>query len=125
MPKAIEVFDGKICFYSLSNFIMTSSPRVTGSAEEFQRNYGAPLDPDYPNMPYGVDGKRSLMAKAVISKGATRTSFLPVLIDRQLRPKILHTGDPRFDDQVRYMECASEGFPHRFTVYGDEIAISG
>jgi poly-gamma-glutamate synthesis protein (capsule biosynthesis protein) len=124
VPKAIEVFDGKACFYSLSNFIMTSSPMVTGGAEAFRRNYGAPLDPEYPNMPYGVDGKRSLIAKAAISKGSVRASFLPVLIDRQLRPEILHAGDPRFDDALRYMEWASEGFSHRFAPAGDEITIT-
>jgi hypothetical protein len=43
---------------------MSSSPKVTGGADEFQRNYGVPLDPAYPNMPYGVDGKRSLVARA-------------------------------------------------------------
>jgi hypothetical protein len=32
VPKAIEVFGGKTCFYSLSNFIMSSSPKVTGGA---------------------------------------------------------------------------------------------
>ena len=63
VPKAIEVFGGKTCFYSLSNFIMTSSPKVTGGADEFRRNYGVPLDPAYPNMPYGVDGKRSLVPR--------------------------------------------------------------
>lgn len=75
VPKAIEVFGDKTCFYSLSNFIMTSDPKVTGGAEEFERNYGVPLDPAYPRMPYGVDGKRSLVAKAVISKEEIRTSF--------------------------------------------------
>lgn len=124
-PKAIEVFGGKTCFYSLSNFIMTSDPKVTGGAQEFERNYGVPLDPAYPRMPYGVDGKRSLIAKAVISKGSVRTSFLPTLIDTQLRPEILRNGDPRFDDMVRFMDWASEGFAHRFVVEGDEVAISG
>jgi poly-gamma-glutamate synthesis protein (capsule biosynthesis protein) len=126
VPKAIEVFGGKTCFYSLSNFIMSSSPKVTGGADEFQRNYGVPLDPEYPNMPYGVDGKRSLIAKAVMARGEPiRTSFLPVLLDRQLCPEILHAGDPRFDDMVRYMQWASEGFAHRFTIKGDEVNISG
>ena len=61
VPKAIEVYEGgKTCFYSLSNFIMSSSPKVTGGADEFRRNYGVPLDPEYPNIPYGADGKRSL-----------------------------------------------------------------
>lgn len=125
VPKAIEVFGGKTCFYSLSNFIMTSDPKVTGGAQDFERNYGVPLDPAYPLMPYGVDGKRSLVAKAVISKDGVRTSFLPALIDTQLRPEILHAGDPRFDDAVQYMDWASEGFAHRFTVAADEVMISG
>ena len=125
VPKAIEVFGEKTCFYSLSNFIMSSAPKITGGAEEFRRNYDAPLDPAYPNMPYGVDGKRSLVAKAVISKDGIRTSFLPTLIDTQLRPEILHAGDPRFDDMVRYMEWASEGFTHHFVVDGDEVTVSG
>jgi poly-gamma-glutamate capsule biosynthesis protein CapA/YwtB (metallophosphatase superfamily) len=125
VPKAIEVFGGKTCFYSLSNFIMTSDPKVTGGATEFERNYGVPLDPAYPRMPYGVDGKRSLIAKAVISKEGVRTSFLPTLIDTQLRPEILHASDPRFDDMVQYMDWASEGFSHRFAVEGNEVAISG
>lgn len=98
---------------------------MTGGAEEFERNYGVPLGPAYPRMPYGVDGKRSLVAKAVISKGDIRTSFLPALIDTQLRPEILRASDPRFDDAVRFMEWASEGFVHRFTIAGDEVAISG
>jgi poly-gamma-glutamate capsule biosynthesis protein CapA/YwtB (metallophosphatase superfamily) len=124
VPKAIEVFGGKTCFYSLSNFIMTSSPKVTGGADEFRRNYGVPLDPAYPNMPYGVDGKRSLVAKAVISKDGIRTSFLPALIDTRLRPEFLHQGDPRFDDMVRFMEWASEGFTHSFEVTGDEVLVT-
>jgi poly-gamma-glutamate synthesis protein (capsule biosynthesis protein) len=124
VPKAIEVVGGKTCFYSLSNFIMTSDPKVTGGAADFERNYGVPLDPAYPRMPYGVDGKRSLIAKAVISEGSVRTSFLPALIDTQLRPEILHAGDPRFDDMVRYMDWASAGFAHRFTVEEDEVVIS-
>lgn len=125
VPKAIEIFSGRACFYSLSNFIMTSSPKVTGGADEFRRNYGIPLDPAYPNMPYGADGKRSLVAKAVISKAGIRTSFLPALIDTRLRPEILHAGDPRFDDMVHFMEWTSEGFVHRFLVEGDEVVISG
>ena len=54
----------------------------------------------------------------------TRTSFLPVLIDRNLRPEILQAGDPRFADMLDYMEWASEGFPHGFAVEDDEVTIS-
>lgn len=126
VPKAIGVYGGRICFFSLSNFIMSAPPRRGERAAEFTRRYGVELDPEYPNLPYGVDAKRSLIAKAVLSRnGVSRVSFLPVLIDRQLRPEVLRAGDPRFDDAINYMEWASEGFDHRFSVEGNEVVIVG
>ena len=123
-PKAIGVHQGKACFYSLSNFIMSSTAKSPHKAAEFERQYGVVLDPDYPHLSYGTDAKRSLIAKAVLAKGGVeRVSFLPVLIDRQLRPEVLKRGDARFDDAVRFMEWVSEGFEHRFTVEGDEVVV--
>lgn len=126
-PKAIGVHDGKVCFYSLSNFIMSS--RFLGDdpnkAAAFEKHYGVTLDPAYPRLPYGADGKRSLIAKAVVSrKGVDKVSFLPVLIDRELRPEVLRAGDPRFDDAVRFMRWVSDGFTPEFTLDGDEVAIT-
>jgi len=124
VPKAIGLFDGKACFYSLSNFIMSAPPAKPERYEIFANRYGISLDPDYPNLPYGVDAKRSMIAKATLSRdGVSGVSFLPVLIDRQLRPEVLKAGDPRFDDALRYMEWASQGHDHRFVVDGDEIAV--
>ena len=57
--------------------------------------------------------------------GVEKASFLPVLIDKQLRPEILQPGDPRFDDAIRFMEWVSDGFMHKFTVEGDEVLITG
>jgi poly-gamma-glutamate synthesis protein (capsule biosynthesis protein) len=83
------------------------------------------LDPEYPNLPYGEDAKRSLIARARLSKqGVERVSFLPVLIDKQLRPEVLKAGDPRFDDAVRYMNWASEGHAPPFRVEGDEVLVA-
>jgi poly-gamma-glutamate synthesis protein (capsule biosynthesis protein) len=124
VPKAIGVYDNKVCLYSLSNFIMSGTEKSPESAAEFERAYGVELDPDYPRLPYGKDAPRSLIAKAVIGRdGVNRVSFLPVLIDTQLRPEVLHAGDPRFDDAVAFMEWVSEDFPHRFTVEGDEVVV--
>jgi poly-gamma-glutamate synthesis protein (capsule biosynthesis protein) len=123
-PKAIGVHGGKVCFYSLSNFIMSSTAKSPGKAAEFSKQYGVVMDPDYPHLSYGTDAKRSLIARAVLSReGAKRVSFLPVLIDRQLRPEVLKRGDARFDDAVRFMEWVSEDHPHRFTVEGSEVVI--
>jgi poly-gamma-glutamate capsule biosynthesis protein CapA/YwtB (metallophosphatase superfamily) len=124
VPKAIAVFEGKTCFYSLSNFIMSSTAKTAHAAETFEKRYGVKLDPDYPHLPYGQDAKRSLISKAVItSQGVQQTGFLPVLIDKQLRPEPLRQKDPRFADAVKYMDWASEGFPHAFTVEGDEVLV--
>lgn len=124
-PKAIGVHHGKVCFYSLSNFIMSSTAKSPEKAAEFERRYGVTLDPEYPHLSYGADAKRSLIAKAVLAReGVERVSFLPVLIDKQLRPEVLCRGDPRFDDAVRFMDWVSEGFDHRFSVEGDEVVVT-
>jgi hypothetical protein len=125
-PKAIGVHQGKACFYSLSNFIMSSTAKSPEKAATFEKRYGVTLDPDYPHLSYGSDAKRSLVAKAVIARdGVKRVSFLPVLIDKKLRPEVLRQGDPRFDDALRFMEWVSEDFDHRFVVTGDEVVVTG
>jgi poly-gamma-glutamate synthesis protein (capsule biosynthesis protein) len=121
IPKAVSVFGGKVCFYSLGNFIVTSPT----SKSTFFRRHLITADPDYPTMNYGVDAKRSLIAKVVVSrKGIDRVSFLPVLIDKQIRPEALRHGDPRFDDAVKHMEWVSEWHDHRFSIEGDEVLVS-
>ena len=125
-PKAIGVHQGKACFYSLSNFIMSSTAKSPDKAAAFAKRYGVVLDPDYPHLSYGSDARRSLIAKAVFARdGVKRVSFLPVLIDKQLRPEVLRRGDPRFDEAVRFMEWVSQGFDHQFKVEGDEVLVMG
>jgi len=124
-PKAIGVHGGKVCFYSLSNFIMSSTAKSPEKAAQFERRYGVQLDPDYPHLSYGADAKRSLIAQAVLGEqGVQRVSFLPVLIDTRLRPEPLRRKDPRFDEALRFMEWVSEDFDHHFEVDGDEVVIT-
>jgi poly-gamma-glutamate synthesis protein (capsule biosynthesis protein) len=125
VPKAIAVHDGKVCFYSLSNFMMTSVAKQRDKADAFCKRYGVTLDADYPHLAYGTDSKRSLIAKARVSKnGVDQVSFLPVMIDKRLRPEVLHSGDARFDDMVAFMDWVSEGFDHRFVAKGDEVVVT-
>ena len=64
------------------------------------------------------------LAKAILSKdGIKQVSFLPMMIDKQYRPEVLRNGDPRFHDMVDYMEWASDGFSHKFTVDGDQVVV--
>ena len=124
-PKAIGVHQGTVCFYSLSNFIMSSTAKSPEKAAAFEKKYGVVLDPDYPHLSYGADAKRSLIAMAVIGqKGIERVSFLPVVIDKQLRPEVLRSGDARFQDALRFMDWVSEDFDYQFKVDGDEVLIT-
>jgi len=124
-PKAIGVHAGKVCFYSLSNFIMSSTAKSAEQAREFEHRYGVKLDPDYPHLAYGEDAKRSLIAKARVSKkGVDEAAFLPVMIDTQLRPEVLRADDGRFNDMLAFMEWVSEGFAHRFIAKGDEVVVT-
>ncbi|MCC6531896.1 MAG: CapA family protein [Burkholderiales bacterium] len=128
IPKAIEVYRGKVVFYSLSNFCMTKpAPNAVWNEQPWQqgvlRNH-ADLDPDYPLLPYGRDAKRSLLAKALFTKaGVAEVAFLPMVIDRAYRPRPVRAGEAEFDDILAYMSWCSEGFPHRFSVRGDEVRI--
>lgn len=130
IPKAIEVYKGKAIFYSLGVFCMTRGgafgawnepPWIQGAVGNY-----AELDPEYPFMPYGKDCTLSLLAKAIVSKeGVNRVSFLPMKIDKQYRPEVLHSGDSRFSDIQQYMEWVSKGFDHKFRVEGDEVIVTG
>jgi poly-gamma-glutamate synthesis protein (capsule biosynthesis protein) len=125
VPKAIEVYKGKVCFYSLGNFMMTFE-RTAESAAKYFKDYGIRVEPEYPLLSYGPDGKRTLIAKAVLTPfGVEKVSFMPGLIDTRMRTEILKHGDARFDDMVSYMDWTSDGFEHKFTVSGDEVVVTG
>ena len=128
VPKAIEVIDGKVCFHSLANFMFTTSEKgrdKPGHRFGSASRYDIPLDPDYPRLPFGRDGQRSLIAQAdLTADGVQRVSFVPVQIDKQYRPEILRPPDPRFDEAISYLDDVSSEVEHTFTVAGDEVVVT-
>ena len=124
LAKGIEVYKGKVCFYSLANFI-THHPRTPERVADYTRKYGVKFDPEYPLQAFGMGSHRTLIGKAVISKeGVKKVSFLPMMMNRQCQPEVLHRGDARFDDVVGYMKWLSDDFDTKFTVEGDEVVIN-
>jgi poly-gamma-glutamate synthesis protein (capsule biosynthesis protein) len=104
---------------------MSGTAKSEETAAVFEKRYGVKLDPDYPHLSYGSDAKRTLIAKATLSsKGVSRVSFLPTFIDKKLRPEVLRSGDPRFNDAVDFMNWVSENFPHQFITEGDEVVVT-
>ena len=123
-PKAIELFDEKPCFYSLSNFIMSGVPKTGDKARAFETNYGVTLDPDYPDLPYGSDAKRSLIAKLSFEPSqCPRASFFPVEIAPDLRPSVLQENSTKFKDALQFMNWVSEGRSGSLHPEGGEIIV--
>lgn len=129
IPKAIEVYKGKTIFHGLCHLCMTK-PTPGEAWNEPPWMHGAlrnhqDLDPAYPLLPYGSHATRTLAAKAIFTKdGVKSVSFLPMVIDQQYRPQTLQRNDPRFDEMTRYMEWASEGFAHTFTIHHNEVRVT-
>jgi hypothetical protein len=126
IPKGIEVIDGRVCFYSLSHFIW--SQRELGNHVPGHiggHRHGVEHDPAYPRLPMGPDAMKSMIGRIVITdNGIERVGVLPVRIDTELRPEVLHHGDPRFDTAVEHLEWMSEDLSHTFTVEGDEVVVT-
>jgi hypothetical protein len=126
IPKGIEVFGDKVCFYSLSHFLWSQREIGNHVAGHIGgHRHGVVHDPAYPRLPMGPDAMKSMIARAVFTvDGVERVGFYPVRIDTDLRPEVLHNGDARFDAAVEHLDWASEGLAHRFTVDGDEVVVT-
>ncbi|MBI4332840.1 MAG: CapA family protein [Chloroflexi bacterium] len=127
--KGIEVYKGRVIFYSLGNFAMETPrhlkppPGVKGDrisalyrkwrVEPGWERYGAPPDTRY-----------SMVARCAVSKsGIQRVSFLPVWCNQRAEPEILSPGDPRFQDVLHYAEPWCEELGTTLTVEGDEVVV--
>ena len=133
--KGIEVYCGKVIFYSLCNFalelrFMTKERASSTSFKEMAQGLNPdwkPPYPDYPSFPFPPDSRKTLIAKCIISgKKIKRVSFLPAIINQQAEPEILTSGDKRFSEIVKYMTDISrdQGIDTEYVVEGDEVVIT-
>ncbi|MBI4334340.1 MAG: CapA family protein [Chloroflexi bacterium] len=127
--KGIEVYRGKVIFYSLGNFAQetphhvkpppgvyaarTSKVHRRWKDEPGNERYSGPRDKSY-----------SMMAKCLIHGGTIRrVSFLPVWINRQAEPELPERSDPRFDEVLAYENDWCEELGTRLRVEGNEVVI--
>lgn len=119
--KGIEVYKGKVCFYSMGNFLSTGSHKNT---VPFLWNlYWYEVDQDT-LYKFPIDCKKTMIVKAVLSKqGVEKVSFLPTYVNKLAQPEAVKQGDERFQEILRYAEWVSEQYPHTFKVEGDEVVV--
>ncbi|MFH1088184.1 MAG: CapA family protein, partial [Chloroflexota bacterium] len=120
VPKAVEVYKGKVCFYSIGNFMTTGSgPRVPTEWNLYW--YQVEQDSLYH---FPIHCKQTILPKITITKqGVARVAFLPAYINKLAQPEILTSQNPRFQEVVQYLEWVSDYTPHKFRVEGDEVVV--
>jgi len=130
--KPIEVYKGKVIFYSLCNFAVdlpfTKKMLMDKGFKEIQK-----LNPDWipdSNCLYNFpqDSQKTIMARCEIAKGTVqKVSFLPVYIDKRTAvPEVLKSEDTRFWEVVKYIKETKQHqeLKTKYTVIGNEVVPS-
>jgi len=130
--KGIEIYKGKIIFYSLANFALDPPGAFEEGLYASDRHKevenlstGWNTQDEYP-LPH--DTRKTLIAKCIIQdKGLVRVSFLPVYINTRSEPEILLAGDERFQEVIRYMEIITQDqhLNAQYAIDGNEVIVSG
>lgn len=128
--KGVEVYKGKVIFYSLGNFAIDppTSFQSNLTASRAHREIAA-LNPTWK----GDDTKlilpescKALVAKLIVERGAvTSVSALPVHIDDDSQPVFLSRDDARFHELADYMASItqSQGLKGELAISGNELLI--
>ena len=126
--KGIEVYKGKVIFYSLNMFGFDWPPGVTTEMfEDVCKRYDYTIDPEYPHFPFLKDALKTILVKCTIADNKIeRVSFLPALVNKQNQPEILTRGSEHFNKVVEYMReiTVGQGLNAEFAVDSDEVVIS-
>jgi len=125
--KAVEVYKGKVCFYSIGNFMTTGSPKAAAGVFDWNLIWFQ-IDPDClaPKGMYHFPShcRKTMLAKAVIGKkGVEKVSFLPTFINNRAQPYVVSPDDPKFQEILEFTEWVSDQHPHKFRVEGNEVVV--
>src|SRR5262249_29260137 len=102
--KAVEVYKGKVCFYSVGNFMSTGSGGHADLIEPQHRNkWGLWWFHVKPEAlpPHGMfyfpdDDRATMLAKVIFNKnGVERVSFYPAYANGQGQPEVVPPSDPK------------------------------
>lgn len=130
--KPIELYKGKVIFYSLGNFCTelghttvhkwsSTNPEMKASRDIYDLVLNDPAFPFHP------DARKSMIAKiSIANKKISKVSYLPVMINKNNEPEVLASQDPGFSAIVDYMRSIdkSQKITTKYTVSGDEVLIS-
>ena len=125
--KAVEVYRGKVCFYSIGNLMTTGSPKTSAGTFDWNLIWHR-IDPEClpPNGRYFFPAhcRMTMVPKIVMSrKGVDRVSFLPAFINQRAQPYVVGADDPKFKEILDFTEWVSDQHPHKFRVERNEVIV--
>lgn len=129
--KGIEVYKGKVIFYSLCNFaIDLAAPQELLERPRHQEiaklNPDWKPDPKYPTYFMPPDSRKTLTVKCDVTNRKIRSvSFLPTIINQHSQPKVLSARDPQFHQVIHYMEeiTRDQNLAAEFRVQNNAVVI--
>jgi poly-gamma-glutamate synthesis protein (capsule biosynthesis protein) len=125
--KAVESYKGKVCFYSIGNFMTTGAPKTPQGTFDWNLIWHQ-IEPEClpPDGRYFFPQhcRMTMVPKIVMSKrGVERVSFLPAHINRRAQPYVVAPDDPKFAEILKFTEWVSDQHPHKFRVEGNEVVV--
>ena len=135
--KGVEVYKGKVIFYSLGNFAFDpeidpvtqkpTPPRVLASGSVMAQVFNLAFDPEYPfNEAFGPEALRTGIAKIVIEKKKVqKISFIPILTNKMGQPIKQTAGSEGWDLVTNYLKDVTKEakIDTQFKTEGDELII--
>ncbi|MFC1862031.1 CapA family protein [Chloroflexota bacterium] len=129
--KGIEVYKGKVIFYSLCNFAfdLPAAVRYTTNYKESvkdirEKAYHWEIDPNYPTYAFQPDARKTILAKCIISnKQIQRVTFMPVIINKKGQPEVVHRENKDSQEVLNFINEASKELGTKLSFEGDEVLI--
>ncbi|MCC8102088.1 MAG: CapA family protein [Clostridiales bacterium] len=131
--KGVEVYKGKVIFYSLSNFSMRRYEGFQFKPEKASDIYWvtrfgvrAETNPDCPRYPYDINSQKNILVKAEIEEGKiSRVSYVPLWMNNDAVFMPVDPASVRSDEHLRYLRwmSGSQGFDVKFVKDGAEVVI--
>lgn len=137
VPKGIEVYKGKVIFYSVGDFAQESSHNLGRIPQHggytMTPQHEARLEEYGVEWLHGGEWKRFqgpiyrrylLVAKCVIvDKKIRKVGFLPMYMNPLIEPQPLTRNDTRFQEAVSYLRQLANKLGTELKVVGDEVVV--
>ncbi len=128
--KGVEVYRGKVIFYSLANFALESPFAFAENLADRPAHKDLTAlyarTPAQSNSPMSADSVKTILVKCLIAGGAIKgVSFLPVWINAFSEPEMLRPNEPRFHEIVQYLReiTQSQGLNATYRQDGAQVAV--